>query len=206
MAAANRPHCCSSPDWLHPIAGEIWLDGKVVSTAGRTHAAPRSRGIGMVFQDLALWPHMSVAENIGFGLRARRVAAAECRRRIGDIANLVGLGDYLQSAAGRAFRRTSRAPASRDTWGNAGSGSCYTLLPCAQQSSQPTTCPPRARRAAALDRRHHLQLAEAHMASVGFTPSGPVVAENVRNLQTWTGHQRRASSGRLVSFLILPMR
>jgi ABC-type sugar transport system ATPase subunit len=43
---------------------------------------------------------MSVAENIGFGLRARRVAAAECRRRIGDIASLVGLGDYLQVRPG----------------------------------------------------------------------------------------------------------
>ena len=55
-----------------PDAGEIRLAGKVVSTAGRIHAAPQSRGVGMVFQDLALWPHMSVAENIGFGLRARR--------------------------------------------------------------------------------------------------------------------------------------
>ena len=54
------------------------------------------------------------------------------------------------------------------------------------------------RRAAALDRRHHLQLAEAHMAGIGFTPSRPVVAEDVRNLQRWTGHQRRASGGRLV--------
>ena len=36
------------------------------------------------------------------------------------------------------------------------------------------------------------------MASIGFTPSGPVVAEDVRNLQNWTGQQRRASSGRLV--------
>ena len=39
-----------------PDSGEIWLHGKVVSTAGRIHAAPRSRGVGMVFQDLALWP------------------------------------------------------------------------------------------------------------------------------------------------------
>jgi ABC-type sugar transport system ATPase subunit len=83
-----------------PDSGEIWLDGKVVSTAGRIHAAPQSRGVGMVFQDLALWPHMSVAENIGFGLHARRVAAAECRRRIDDIASLVGLGDYLHVRPG----------------------------------------------------------------------------------------------------------
>ena len=42
--------------------------------------------------------------------------------------------------------------------------------------------PAERRRAAALDRRHHLQLAEAHMASIGFTPSGPVVAEDVRTV------------------------
>ena len=83
-----------------PDAGEIRIDGKVVSTAGRIHAAPQSRGVGMVFQDLALWPHMSVAENIGFGLRARRVAAAERRRRIGDVVNLVGLGDCLRVRPG----------------------------------------------------------------------------------------------------------
>jgi ABC-type sugar transport system ATPase subunit len=85
---------------IAPDAGEILLDGKVASTVGRIHVAPQSRGVGMVFQDLALWPHMSVAENIGFGLRARRVAAAECRRRIDDIGNLVGLGDYLHVRPG----------------------------------------------------------------------------------------------------------
>ena len=58
--------------------------------------------------------------------------------------------------------------------------------------------PAESRRATALDRRHHLQLAEADVAGIGFTPSGPVVAEDVRNLQNWTGHQRRALSGRLV--------
>jgi iron(III) transport system ATP-binding protein len=83
-----------------PDAGEIRLAGKVVSTAGRIHTAPQSRGVGMVFQDLALWPHMSVAENIGFGLRAQRVAAGECRTRIDDIANLVGLGDHLHVRPG----------------------------------------------------------------------------------------------------------
>jgi ABC-type sugar transport system ATPase subunit len=83
-----------------PDAGEIWLDGTMVSTAARIHVAPQSRGVGMVFQDLALWPHLSVAENIGFGLRAQRVAAAERRRRINDIGNLVGLGDYLHARPG----------------------------------------------------------------------------------------------------------
>ena len=56
---------------------------------------PRFRGVGMVFQDLALWPHMNVAENIAFGLRARQVPAIECNQRTRGVADLVGLGDYL---------------------------------------------------------------------------------------------------------------
>jgi hypothetical protein len=44
------------------------------------------------------------------------------------------------------------------------------------------------RRAAALDRTHHLQLIEAHMAAVGLAPGGTVVAEDVRDLQNWSSH------------------
>src|ERR1700738_4080475 len=47
------------------------------------------------------------------------------------------------------------------------------------------------RRAAALDRTHHLQLVEAHMPAVGLTPGRTVVAENVRDLQSWSSHGRR---------------
>jgi iron(III) transport system ATP-binding protein len=83
-----------------PDSGDVAIDGKVVSTARRIFVPPQSRGVGMVFQDLALWPHMSVDENIAFGLRARRVPAAERKRRIGDIANVVGLGDSLNVRPG----------------------------------------------------------------------------------------------------------
>src|SRR5262249_42460879 len=47
------------------------------------------------------------------------------------------------------------------------------------------------RRAAALDGTHHLQLVGAHMAAVGLTPSGTVVAKDVRDLQSWSNHDRR---------------
>jgi ABC-type sugar transport system ATPase subunit len=83
-----------------PDSGEIRIDGKVVSSPRNILVAPQSRGVGMVFQDLALWPHMSVAENIAFGLRAHRVPAVEYDRRIHGIANLVGLGDYLNVRPG----------------------------------------------------------------------------------------------------------
>src|SRR6516165_12212468 len=83
-----------------PDFGEIRIDGKTVSTARRIVVPPQSRGVGMVFQDLALWPHMSVAQNIAFALRARGVSGVERERRIGDIVQLVGLGDCLNVRPG----------------------------------------------------------------------------------------------------------
>jgi hypothetical protein len=53
------------------------------------------------------------------------------------------------------------------------------------------------RRAATLDRRHHLELAEAHMAGVGFAPRRSMAVENIRDLQCRTRHPRRALGGRL---------
>ena len=63
--------------------------------------------------------------------------------------------------------------------------------------------PSERRRAAALDGRHHLQLPEAHVAAIGLTPSGAVVAEDIRNLQSWTGHEGRRLLGRLVLLVLL---
>jgi len=51
------------------------------------------------------------------------------------------------------------------------------------------------RRAAALDCAHHLELWQAHVTAVGMTPRGPVVAEDVRDLQNWTGHVGRYAGG-----------
>ena len=54
----------------------------------------------MVFQDLALWPHMTVAENIEFGLRAKHVPPNKREERVRDMIDLVGLGDYLNAKPG----------------------------------------------------------------------------------------------------------
>ena len=51
--------------------------------------------------------------------------------------------------------------------------------------------PAERRRATALDRTHHLQLLETHMPLIGFTPSRAVIAEDVRDLQSWSSHGRR---------------
>ena len=58
-------------------------------------------------------------------------------------------------------------------------------------------------RAAVLDRRHHLELAEADMAGIGLAPCLAMAAEDIRNLQPWTCQQRRALGGRLVFGLVV---
>ncbi len=55
-----------------PRAGEVLLEGRCVTRDGRLLIPPERRGIGFIFQDLALWPHMTVFRNIAFGLQARR--------------------------------------------------------------------------------------------------------------------------------------
>lgn len=61
----------------HPDDGEVWLDGRLVSGPGRIAIPPNERGLGFVFQDLALWPHMTIGQHLQFVLKASRVPAAE---------------------------------------------------------------------------------------------------------------------------------
>jgi putative spermidine/putrescine transport system ATP-binding protein len=73
----------------HPDSGRILLDGEDV-----TDVPPYDRNLNTVFQDYALFPHMTVAENVAYGLRVRRVTASEQRRRAGEMLDLVRLGSY----------------------------------------------------------------------------------------------------------------
>ena len=78
-----------------PDAGEIRIGDEVVASAGRgIYLYPEHRNIGMVFQSYAVWPHMTVFENVAYGLRVRRIAAAEIRERTTRALELVGL-DHL---------------------------------------------------------------------------------------------------------------
>jgi iron(III) transport system ATP-binding protein len=72
--------------------GRVLVDGSVVSDAGR-HAPPESRSVGLMFQDFALFPHLTVAENVGFGLR-RGVASRERTATVSDYLRRVGLKGY----------------------------------------------------------------------------------------------------------------
>jgi multiple sugar transport system ATP-binding protein len=70
--------------------GEIRIGERVVN-----NLPPRDRDVAMVFQNYALYPHMTVAENIGFALRMRKVPKAEARTRIEETARIIGLVDHL---------------------------------------------------------------------------------------------------------------
>jgi len=72
-----------------PDSGEIWLGDVQVAGPGRSLLPPYRRHIGFVFQDLALWPHMTVAGNLEFVLGALTVPRAERSRRIADALKLV---------------------------------------------------------------------------------------------------------------------
>ena len=78
-----------------PNSGEVLINEDLVATAKGNLREPEQRGIGMVFQDLALWPHMTVSENIEFGLRARRIPSNKRKGCVKEMADLVGLQDYL---------------------------------------------------------------------------------------------------------------
>ena len=69
-----------------PDAGEIRFGDRVVN-----EVPPHERGIGMVFQNYALWPHMTVSENVAYGLKLRKVTAADASRRVGEVLDKVGL-------------------------------------------------------------------------------------------------------------------
>ncbi|HXS51644.1 MAG TPA: ABC transporter ATP-binding protein [Usitatibacter sp.] len=79
-----------------PTAGRILIDGRDV-----TGLPPAKRRISMVFQSYALFPHLTVAENIVFGLKVRRTAQAERGRRLARVADLVGLAGQLDRKPGQ---------------------------------------------------------------------------------------------------------
>lgn len=73
-----------------PTSGAVILDGRLAN-----ELPPRDRGIAMVFQDFALYPHMTVGENIGFPLRLSGVEPTPRQERVADVASALGIGDVL---------------------------------------------------------------------------------------------------------------
>jgi len=71
-----------------PTDGTITYDGKIINKI-----VPQKRNFGIVFQSYALFPHMTVAENVGFGLKMHKVSKASINKRVDELLELVGLGD-----------------------------------------------------------------------------------------------------------------
>ncbi len=79
--------------FLKPEAGEIWVGDRCLSSAASV-IAPERRRMAMIFQSYALWPHMTVARNVAYGLRFNGVARAERDRRVRDMLRVVQLEGY----------------------------------------------------------------------------------------------------------------
>src|SRR5256885_7769937 len=91
------PSGCGKTTALRMIAGlEEISDGQIrIGERVVNNLPPGARDIAMVFQNYALYPHMTVAENIGFALRMRKVKKDEARKKIAETAKIIGLTDHL---------------------------------------------------------------------------------------------------------------
>jgi sn-glycerol 3-phosphate transport system ATP-binding protein len=92
------PSGCGKSTLLRMIAGLEDISGGEIAIGGAVvnKLEPRERGCAIVFQNYALYPHMTVAENIGYALKVAGVSKAERRARVETTATTVGLGDYLE--------------------------------------------------------------------------------------------------------------
>jgi multiple sugar transport system ATP-binding protein len=97
-----------------PSAGRVSIGGRLVSAPAEGVQVPaRLRNIGMVFQSYAVWPHMTVKQNVTYPLRHRRVARAEIERKTADVLALVGLTEFAErsvvSLSGGQMQRVALA-------------------------------------------------------------------------------------------------
>jgi putative spermidine/putrescine transport system ATP-binding protein len=96
--------------FIEPDSGRVVIDGADV-----TRVAPEKRPTAMVFQSYALWPHMTVAKNVGYGLRLRRVPRPQIAARVAEMLELVGLahhaGSYPATISGGEQQRVALARA-----------------------------------------------------------------------------------------------
>src|SRR5881398_2100758 len=92
------PSGCGKSTLLRSIAGLETIDGGEIRIGDRlvNHAAPRDRDIAMVFQSYALYPHMTVRQNLGYGLKVRKTSKKDIDRRVEEVAKMLRLEELLE--------------------------------------------------------------------------------------------------------------
>ena len=86
--------------FIYPDKGKLIIEGKTVADNGKNIIEPEGRQVGMVFQDLALWPHMTSYKNIEFGLKAKKIPKAGIRERIDTILEKVQMVRFKNAYPG----------------------------------------------------------------------------------------------------------
>ena len=81
--------------FLRPDGGEIRVDGAVISSAS-TVVPPERRNMSMIFQSYAVWPHMTVAQNVAYGLKFKKLAKADVERKVATVLQLVRLDPFAE--------------------------------------------------------------------------------------------------------------
>ena len=99
----------------HADGGDIWLDGRAVVSGGRIIVPARERRVGFVFQDLALWPHMTARQNLQFVVKSRGLSRGRAERAVSEMLAMCGLG----SLAGRYPHQLSGGEQQRVALGRA---------------------------------------------------------------------------------------
>lgn len=91
------PSGCGKSTTLRMIAGLETITAGMLSIDGKAmnNVAPKDRDVAMVFQNYALYPHLNVADNIAFGLKIRRVPKDEIKKSVAEVAEILGLTEYL---------------------------------------------------------------------------------------------------------------
>ncbi len=108
LLALLGPSGCGKTTTLRMIAGletpddgEIWIEGAIASQGSKVMVSQKQRHIGMVFQDLALWPHITVYGNIEFGLKTAGLAKAERREKIEAVLKKINMERYAKEYPGK---------------------------------------------------------------------------------------------------------
>lgn len=102
FVALLGPSGCGKTTLLNTLAGLVDIEGGRIEVGGAVWSKrgytlrPEQRNVGMVFQDFALWPHMTVFENVAFGLKVKKMAGAAVRNRVMEVLETVQMSGYTR--------------------------------------------------------------------------------------------------------------